>query len=52
MLVFSDILQEADRIKIEMALFDKIEEQKVDIVITNDASHPFVKIALKTGVRL
>jgi len=52
LLVFSNTLNDIDKIKIEMALFEKIEEQKVDIVIAKDSSQPFVKIALKTGIRL
>lgn len=52
LLIFSDILTELDKVKIEMKLFEKIEEQKVDIVIAKDTSHPFVKIALKNGIRL
>lgn len=52
LLIMSDLLGERDKIKIEMALFKKIEEQKVDIVIAKDTSQPFVRIALKTGVKL
>jgi predicted nucleotidyltransferase len=52
LLIFSDTLDESDKLKIEMKLFEKIEEQKIDIVIAKDKAQPFVKIALKTGIRL
>jgi predicted nucleotidyltransferase len=52
LLIFSDTLNESDKFKIESALFEKIEEQKIDMVIAKDTSDPFVKIALKTGIRL
>lgn len=52
LLIFSNVLTDRDTIKIEMALFDKIEEQKVDLVIAKDTSQPFVRIALKNGIRL
>jgi uncharacterized protein len=52
LLVYSDNLKESDKLKIEMALFEKIEEQKVDIIIAKNNSQPFVRIALKKGIRL
>lgn len=52
LLIFSNSLTDADKVRIEMALFEKIEEQKVDLVIAKDASRPFVKIALKKSIRL
>ena len=52
LLIFSETLKESDKFKIESTLFEKIEEQKIDIVIAKDSSQPFVKIALRTGIRL
>lgn len=52
LLLMSNILTDRDKLKIEMAIFEKIEEQKIDIIIAKDASQPFVIIALKTGIRL
>ncbi len=52
LLILSNVLTEKDRIKIEMAIFDHLEEQKIDLVFTKDASQPFVRIALKTGIKL
>ena len=51
-LVFSDQLTFKDKIRIKAALFEKIEEQKLDLLIAKDSSDPFVKMALNHGVRL
>lgn len=52
LLILSNVLTERDKLKIEMALFEKIEEQKMDLVIARDTTQPFVRIALKTGIKL
>lgn len=52
LIVLSKKLKPIDKIKIEMKLFEKIDEQKVDIIIAKDDSQPFVKVALKAGVKL
>jgi len=33
-------------------IFEQINEQKIDIVIAQDISDPFVRLALKTGIKL
>lgn len=33
-------------------MVQKIEEQKIDLVIAQDTSDPFVRLALKTGIKL
>jgi len=35
-----------------MTIFEQLEEQKMDLVIAKDNSTFFVKIALKTGIKL
>lgn len=52
LLIFSDKLMQKDAIKIKNLLWDKIGEQKIDILIVKDTSHPFTRIALKESVRL
>lgn len=52
LLIFSDKLTQKDAIKIKNSLWDKIGEQKIDILIVKDISHPFTRIALKESVRL
>ncbi len=52
LLIISDHLSDKDKLQIKKTLFDQIEEQKVDIIIAKDDTDPFVKIALKSGIRL
>ena len=51
-LVFSDLLETKDIRPIKTAIFEVIEEQKIDVLIVKDNTDPFVKIALKTGILL
>lgn len=51
-LVISNRLEAIDRIPIKARIFREMEEQKIDLLISQDRSDPFVKIALKTGVPL
>ncbi|BBO67029.1 hypothetical protein DSCA_09590 [Desulfosarcina alkanivorans] len=52
LLIFSSRLTFRDKLKIKAVLFEKIEEQKVDLIIAKDSKDPFVRVALKKGVRL
>ena len=52
LLILSDSINEKDRRKIRLKLFEQIGEQKIDLVIASDTSKPFVKIALSQGVLL
>lgn len=51
-LILSQTLTSSDKIPILCRIFEKIEEQKIDIVIAKDTSDPFVRLALKTGIKL
>lgn len=51
-LILSHILTRGDKISILYNMFEKIEEQKIDLVIAQDTSDPFVRLALKTGIKL
>lgn len=51
-LVLSQTLQEIDSLKILKIIFERMEEQKIDILIAPDARDPFVKLALSQGVEL
>lgn len=52
LLIFSQSLQEMDSLKILRKIFDRMEEQKIDILIASNATDPFVKIALRNSVEL
>ena len=52
LLILSRRLTYGDKLKIKQMLFEKMEEQKIDLVIASDASQPFVRLALEQGVRL
>jgi len=52
LLILSDHLQRGDRGVIRWNLWEKIGEQKIDILIASDDSDPFVRLALKNGVPL
>lgn len=51
-LVLSDQLKFFDKLAIKAALFERIEEQKVDLLIAKRRGDPFVKMALEQGIRL
>lgn len=51
-LIFSKRLTFEDKIRIKAGLFEKIEEQKIDLVIAKDSHDPFVRMVLDNGVRL
>jgi len=52
LLVFSRTLTYRDKIKIKKQLFEKMEEQKIDLIIARDIADPFVRLALEQGERL
>lgn len=52
LLIFSQSLNNIDSLKITKKIFEKLDEQKIDILITSDTTDPFVKLALKTSVKL
>jgi uncharacterized protein len=52
LLVMSDKITLEDKIRIRLKLFDKIGEQKIDLIIAGDNSDPFINIAMNKGIRL
>ncbi len=52
LLIFSEVLSQEDGWEIRCDLWEKIGEQKIDILIAKDKSHPFTRIALREGVLL
>jgi len=52
LLILSHKLMQGDSNKIKYRLWDLIGEQKIDIVIAKDTTHPFTNIALKEGILL
>ena len=51
-LILSEKIDLAEKIKIKSRIFKKIEEQRIDILVAKNASDPFVKIALEKGIQL
>ncbi len=51
-LVLSKSLSFDDKLKIKQMIFETLEEQKIDLLIARDTSSPFVRMALKKGVRI
>ena len=52
LLILSDNLVLEDKLRIRLALYEKLGEQKIDIVIAADDSDPFTRIALAEGILL
>jgi predicted nucleotidyltransferase len=51
-LVLSASLTFKDKLKIKAKIFESMEEQKLDILISKDTNDPFVRLAMGNGVRL
>ncbi len=52
LLILSNKLTSKDARKARLSLYDKIGEQKIDVVIAKDLSKPFTRIAVEEGVLL
>jgi predicted nucleotidyltransferase len=52
LLIISNKINFVDKIKLKVMIFKEIEEQRIDMLITNDTKEPFVKLSLREGVRL
>lgn len=52
LLILSHKLEQVDSGRIKYKLWDIIGEQRIDIVIAKDTTHPFARIALKEGILL
>jgi predicted nucleotidyltransferase len=52
LLIMSQKLTDRDARPIRLGLYDKLGEQKIDIVIAKDTSDAFVRIALAEGIVL
>jgi predicted nucleotidyltransferase len=51
-LIFSNQLTFKDKLKIKAFLFERIEEQKIDLVIAGDCKDSFVRMVMEHGIRL
>ena len=51
-LVLSQSLSFGDKLKIKQMIFEKMEEQKIDLIIARNTNSPFVRMAFKKGVRI
>lgn len=52
LLIFSQRITFEDKLRIKAMIFQVMEEQKIDMIIAQDASEPFVNMALKDSVEL
>lgn len=52
LLVFSGKIALLDKLKIKVDLHTQLGEQKIDLLVTEDASKPFVKMVLKEAILL
>jgi len=52
LLVISEVIPKNSKRQILLALYSKLGEQKIDLIIDKDFNRPFVKIALESGILL
>ncbi len=52
LLIFSSGISFDEKLQIKKEIFNALDEQKLDLVISNDLKDPFVQLALETGVKL
>lgn len=52
LLVLSQKLSQRDIYKIKTQLWDRIGEQRIDIILAKDDSQPFARIALEEGIEI
>lgn len=52
LLIFSQVITENDRRHLRVALFERLGEQKLDLIIAKDLTKPFVRIAYNQGQQL
>jgi predicted nucleotidyltransferase len=52
LLILSTKLNDRNKQTIRLGLYDQLGEQKIDLVIAQDQSKPFVRLALAEGVEL
>ena len=51
-LIFSEKIDLSEKIKIKTRIFQKMEEQKIDLLVAKDKNDPFVRLALEKGIQL
>jgi len=52
LLIFSRIMDFSHKIELKYQLFEKMEEQKIDIILSEDLSDPFVKHVYTESIEL
>ena len=52
LLIFSTKITFQDKLDIKAKIFEKMDEQKIDLLIATDTQDPFVRVALKNSVEL
>ena len=51
-LILSEKIGYNDKLRIKKNIFTVIDEQKIDLVVSKDKSEPFVRTAIRQGIRL
>lgn len=52
LLILSKKLTYSDKLSIKKKFFEKMDDQKIDVLISKDTTDPFVRRALEKGIRL
>jgi len=52
LLILSEVITDLDRRNLRVELFDRLGEQKIDLIIAKDLSRAFVRIAYNQGLLL
>jgi predicted nucleotidyltransferase len=52
LLILSEVITERHRRHIRIAIFERLGEQKLDLIIAKDLSQPFVRMAYNRGILL
>jgi uncharacterized protein len=52
LLIFSHAIGMTEKRKIRLGLYDRLGEQKIDLIVAQDTQQPFVRIALEQAIRL
>ena len=51
-LILSEKIDYGDKLRIKKNIFTVLDEQKIDLVVSRDKSDPFVRTAIRQGIRL
>ncbi len=52
LLVFSRKMTYGDKLVVKKNIFSTLDEQRIDLIVTNDGGEPFVQMVLEQGIEL